>query len=82
MSESTCRLCHCWLDAPNRHDEILGEWVIRAERAEGALRRIADSEDGYYMACSGTPFCRKGEPDEHSEDCAVRIIHDALNVKP
>ena len=54
----------------------------RIDELEGTLRRIADSEDGYYMACSDTPFCRKGEPGEHSEDCAVRIIHDAVLVKP
>lgn len=32
--ESACRLCHCCLDAPDRHGEILGQWVARAEQAE------------------------------------------------
>ena len=35
-----CRLCHCCLDAPDRHGEILGEWVVRAESAERELAAL------------------------------------------
>jgi hypothetical protein len=31
---ASCRLCHCCGDAPDRHGEILSEWVERCERAE------------------------------------------------
>ena len=36
----SCHLCHCCLDAPDRHGEILGEWVVRAESAERELAAL------------------------------------------
>ena len=40
QSAEPCRLCHCCLDAPDRHGEILGEWVERAESAERELAAL------------------------------------------
>lgn len=54
--------------------------IEEMQRRLDAVARIRAMPDGYYLACSDSPFCRKGDPGEYSKDCAVRIIHDALRA--
>lgn len=42
---ASCRLCHCCGDAPDRHGEILSEWLARCEQAEQERDRLCDIID-------------------------------------
>lgn len=45
-----CRLCHCCNDAPNRHGEILSEWIERAEQAETENAALKDENEKLRVA--------------------------------
>lgn len=54
------------------------EWRARAERAEALADWVLHAEDAAYLSCADTPFCGKGEPWEHSDECVVRHAWDVL----
>ena len=70
--ESECRLCHCCLDAPDRHGEILGQWVVRAEQASARadqlaadLREYGRHQEGCSAAFNEPPYALPNAPGQH-----------------
>ena len=56
LEASVCKLCHCCLDAPDRHGEILGEWVRLCEGLETELARVKTENTRNIMRYTARGF--------------------------